>query len=190
MRRQLVPALLAFVVFTLLVGVLYPLAVTGVAQLTMGDRADGSLVRRDGAVVGSSLLGQPFDGAEWFHPRPSAAGDGYDGAASSASNLGPTNPDFLSTVEERVDAYRSLNSVPTGTEVPVDSVTASGSGLDPDISPENARIQAPRVAASRGLELAQVLELVEEHTHERTLGFMGEERVNVLALNLALDAAG
>ena len=188
MRRQLVPAILAFIVFTILVGLLYPLAVTGVAQLTMGDRADGSLVRRDGDVVGSSLLGQQFEGSEWFHPRPSAAGDGYDGAASSASNLGPTNPDLLATVDERVAAYRELNGVGAGTDVPVDAVTASGSGLDPDISPDNARLQAPRVARERGLELARVLELVDEHTHERTLGFMGEERVNVLALNLALDA--
>ena len=187
MRRQLVPAVLTFLVFTLLVGVLYPLAVTGVSQVAFGDRADGSLVRRDGVVVGSSLLGQPF-ADEGVPPTPSAAGDGYDGAASSASNLGPTNPDLLAAVEERVAAYRELNGLADGAAVPVDAVTASGSGLDPDISPANARLQAPRVARTRGLELARVLELVDEHTHDRTLGFMGEPRVNVLALNLALDA--
>ena len=128
MRRQLVPALLSFLALTVLVGVLYPLAVTGLAQLTMSDRADGSLVRRDGTVVGSSLLGQPFEGPEWFHPRPSAAGDGYDGAASSASNLGPTNPDLLSAIEGRIADYRSLNRLAGGSDVPVDAVTASASG--------------------------------------------------------------
>ena len=188
MRRQLVPAVLAFLCLTLLVGVAYPLVVTGVAQLAMGDRADGSLLRRDGVVVGSSLLGQRFSGDRWFHPRPSAAGEGYDGAASAASNLGPTNPDLLSAVEERIATYRELNGLGDGDAVPVDAVTASGSGLDPDISPENARLQAPRVARERGLEVGRVLELVEANTHERTLGFMGEPRVNVLALNLALDA--
>ena len=190
MRRQLVPALLSFLALTVLVGVLYPLAVTGLAQLTMSDRADGSLVRRDGTVVGSSLLGQPFEGPEWFHPRPSAAGDGYDGAASSASNLGPTNPDLLSAIEGRIAAYRSLNRLAGGSDVPVDAVTASASGLDPDISTANARLQAPRVARERGLELDRVLRLVDQETHDRTLGFMGEARVNVLALNLALDAGG
>jgi K+-transporting ATPase ATPase C chain len=188
MRRQLVPAILTFLALTLLVGVVYPLVVTAVSQVAFGDRADGSLVRRDGVVVGSSLLGQSFTGEQWFHPRPSAAGDGYDGASSSASNLGPSNPDLLGAIGERVAAYRELNGVARDAPVPVDAVTASGSGLDPDISPANARIQAPRVARVRGLDLARVLELVAEHTHDRTLGFMGEPRVNVLALNLALDA--
>jgi K+-transporting ATPase ATPase C chain len=188
MRRQLLPAILTFLALTLLVGVVYPLVVTGVSQIAFGDRAGGSLVRRDGVVVGSSLLGQQFTGEEWFRPRPSAAGDGYDGASSSASNLGPTNPDLLGAIEDRVTAYREQNGIDASAMVPVDAVTTSGSGLDPDISPANARLQAPRVARARGLELARVLELVEEHTHDRTLGFMGEPRVNVLALNLALDA--
>jgi K+-transporting ATPase ATPase C chain len=187
MRRQLVPAILAFVAFTVLVGVLYPLAITGVSQLVFADKADGSFVRRDGVVVGSALLGQAFEGDEWFQPRPSAAGDGYDGAASAASNLGPTNPDLIDTVEERVAAYRKLNGLASDASVPVDAVTASASGLDPDISPENARLQAPRVAQARGLRVARVLELVDDHTSDRTLGFMGEPRVNVLELNLALD---
>jgi K+-transporting ATPase ATPase C chain len=188
MRRQLAPAVVALLVFTVLVGVLYPLAVTGVSQLAFGDRADGSLVRRDGAVVGSALLGQAFAGPTWFHPRPSAAGDGYDGAASSASNLGPTNEALLTSIEARVEAYRRANGLAPGASVPVDAVTASGSGLDPDISPANARLQAPRVARARRLEPGTVLALVDEHTTGRTLGFMGEPRVNVLALNLALDA--
>ena len=190
MRRQLVPALLSFLAFTVLVGVLYPLAVTGLAQLTMSDRADGSLVRRDGTVVGSSLLGQPFEGPEWFHPRPSAAGDGYDGAASSASNLGPTNRDLLSAIEERIDAYRSLNGLAGGQRRAGGRRDRLGLGPRPDISTANARLQAPRVARERGLALGRVLELVDQETHDRTLGFMGEARVNVLALNLALDAGG
>ncbi len=188
MRRQLAPAVLAFLALTVLVGVLYPLAITGVSQLVFADKADGSLVRRDGVVVGSSLLGQSFSGGRWFQPRPSAAGDGYDGAASAASNLGPTNPDLIDAVEERVAAYRKLNGLAADATVPVDAVTASGSGLDPDISPENARLQAPRVAQARGLPVSRVLQLVDEHTDDRTLGFMGEPRVNVLELNLALDA--
>lgn len=188
MRRQLVPAVLAFVAFTVLVGVLYPLAVTGASRLLFAEQAGGSLVRRDGVVVGSSLLGQAFDGDEWFHPRPSAAGDGYDGAASSASNLGPTSPELLDAVEQRVTAYREQNGLAGDALVPVDAVTASASGLDPDISPENARLQAPRVARARGLPVARVLTLVGDHTAGRTLGFMGEPRVDVLELNLALDA--
>ena len=189
MRRQLVPAVLSFLALTVLVGVLYPLAVTGVSQLLFADKADGSLVRRDGVVVGSSLLGQSFSGARWFQPRPSAAGDGYDGAASGASNLGPTNPEFVRTVGRRIDAYRKLNGLAASAPVPVDAVTASASGLDPDISRLNARLQAPRVARARGLPVSRVLGLVDAHTSGRTLGFMGEGRVDVLELNLALDSA-
>ncbi len=188
MRRQLAPALLAFLAFTLLTGVFYPLAVTGFAQVAFPNRADGSLVEVDGAVVGSRLLGQSFAAGRYFHSRPSAAGDGYDGTASSASNLGPTNPDLLNAVAERVAAYRALNGLPDDTVVPIDAVTSSGSGLDPHISPENARLQALRVATERGLERDVVLALVDEHTEERSLGFLGEPAVNVLELNLALDA--
>jgi K+-transporting ATPase ATPase C chain len=188
MRRQLVPALLVFVVLTVLTGVLYPLAVTAVAQVALPGRSDGSLLERNGTVVGSRLIGQGFSGESYFHPRPSAAGDGYDGASSSASNLGPTNEDLLSAVEERVAAYRELNGLAPGAEVPVDAVTSSGSGLDPHISPANARLQAPRVADERGLSQEDVLELVDEHTEDRSLGFLGQPGVNVLELNLALDA--
>jgi potassium-transporting ATPase KdpC subunit len=188
MRRQLVPALLVFIVLTVLTGVLYPLAVTGIAQVAFPGRSDGSFVERNGVVVGSELLGQSFPDQRYFQPRPSAAGDGYDGAASSASNLGPTNQDLLTAVSARVAAYRKLNGLARGAEVPVDAVTSSGSGLDPHISPENARLQAPRVARTRGVPVDQVLALVEDHTDGRSLGFLGEPGVNVLALNLALDA--
>lgn len=189
MRAQLLAALRAVVVFTVLVGLAYPLVVTGIAQLAFGNAADGSLVERDGVVVGSSLIGQPFTGEEWFHPRPSAAGDGYDGTASGPSNLGPTSDELLDTVAERVDRYRTVNGLDDGEAVPVDAVTASGSGLDPHISVANARLQAPRVARARDLDPAEVLRLVDEHTAGRSLGFLGEESVNVLELNLALDEA-
>ena len=189
MRRQLVPAVVAFVAFTLLTGLAYPLAVTGVAQVVFPNRADGSLVERDGEVVGSRLIGQSFSGREYFHPRPSAAGDGYDAMSSSASNLGPTNEELLSAVDERTAAYRLDNGLAPTADVPIDAVTASGSGLDPHISPANARLQALRVADERGLSREAVLELVDEHMEDRSLGFLGEPGVNVLELNLALDAA-
>jgi K+-transporting ATPase ATPase C chain len=189
MRRQLLPALLAFVVFTLLLGVAYPLAITGIAQLGFSSRANGSLVRSDGVVVGSSLIGQSFTAPTFFHPRPSAAGAGYDGTASSASNLGPSNPVLLKDVAGRIAAYRHENGLAAGSPVPVEAVTSSGSGLDPHISPADARIQAVRVARMRNMPLAHVLELVSQHTDGRTLGFLGEPGVNVLQLNLALDAA-
>lgn len=189
MRRQLAPAIVVFLALTLLTGVVYPLAVTAVAQVAFHDEANGSLVERDGTVVGSRLLGQEFEGDEYFQPRPSAAGAGYDGTASGPSSLGPTNPTLLDDVRERVAAYRRENGLPTDAVVPVDAVTSSGSGLDPHISPENARLQASRVARSRGISLARVLELVGEHTTGRSLGFLGEPGVNVLELNLALDAA-
>ena len=189
MRRQLVPAVVAFLAFTLLTGVAYPLVVTGITQVAFPGRADGSLVERDGTVVGSRLIGQSFSSARYFHPRPSAAGDGYDAMSSSASNLGPTNDELLNAVEERAAAYRDTNGLNADDEVPIDAVTASGSGLDPHISPANARYQAPRVAEARGLSEAAVVSLVEEHTDDRSLGFLGEPGVNVLELNLALDAA-
>lgn len=190
MRAQLLPALRALLVFTALCGLAYPLAVTGAARLAFGDEADGSLVERDGQVVGSRLLGQGFEGEEWFHPRPSAAGRGYDAMASGASNLGPTNPALVDLVARRAEAYRATNDLDAEAEVPVDAVTASGSGLDPHISVANARLQAPRVADARDVDLATVLALIEAHTQERVLGFLGEEGVNVLQLNLALPGAG
>jgi potassium-transporting ATPase KdpC subunit len=187
MRRQTLPAIVAFVALTVLTGIVYPLAVTGASQVAFGTKANGSLIERDGRVVGSSLIGQVFQGRRYFQPRPSAAGDGYDAMSSSASNLGPTNPVLLDAVRELLDAYRELNDVTPGTGVPIDAVTSSGSGLDPHISPANARLQARRVAEARGLALADVLELIDRHTSGRSLGFLGEPGVNVLELNLALD---
>jgi K+-transporting ATPase ATPase C chain len=185
--RQLGPAVLAILVFTVITGLVYPLVVTAVAQVAWHDKANGSLVKKDGVVVGSSLIGQQFADAKYFHPRPSAAGTGYDGLASSFSNLGPTNPDFLSTVEGRVAAYRQENDVPATQAVPVDAVTASASGLDPDISVANAKLQAARVASARGVAIDHVLALVSKSTNGRQWGFLGEPGVNVLKLNLALD---
>jgi potassium-transporting ATPase KdpC subunit len=187
MRRQLAPAVVAFLAFTALVGIAYPLVVTGVAQVVFPDRADGSLLVRNGTVVGSRLIGQAFVGPRYFRPRPSAAGVGYDAMSSGPSNLGPTSEELLRAVRARTAAYRRDNGLAPDTEVPVDAVTSSGSGLDPDISPRNARLQAPRVARARGLATKRVLELVERHTDGRSLGFLGEAGVNVLELNLALD---
>jgi K+-transporting ATPase ATPase C chain len=187
MRRQLAPALVVFLALTLLTGIAYPLAVTGVAQVAFPGRADGSLIERNGEVVGSRLIGQEFAGARYFHPRPSAAGEGYDAMASSPSNLGPTNEDLIRAVRERRATYRRENDLRPGQRVPIDAVTASGSGLDPDIAVANARMQAARVARARGLDLNDVLTLVEEHMDGRSLGFLGERGVNVLELNLALD---
>jgi len=187
MRRQLVPALAVFLFFTVLVGVVYPLAVTGVARIAFPSKSQGSLVRERGVVVGSRLIGQAFSGPRYFQPRPSAAGAGYDATASAASNLGPSNSLLLADVRARVAAYRRLNGLAANTPVPVDAVTASASGLDPEISPANARLQAPRVAGARNLPLVRVLALVRAHTDGCSLDFLGEPGVNVLELNLALD---
>jgi K+-transporting ATPase ATPase C chain len=187
MRRQLVPALVVFLAFTLLTGVAYPLAITGIAQVAFTGRADGSLIERDGEIVGSRLVGQAFSGPRYFHPRPSAAGNGYDGMASGPSNLGPRNEDLLAAVRARRTEYRRENGLPSSAAVPIDAVTASGSGLDPHISLANARLQAPRVARARLLPLDRVFALVDEHTDGRSLGVLGEPGVNVLELNLALD---
>ena len=186
--RQLRPAALAVLAFTMLCGIVYPLVVTAVAQVAFNDDANGSLVRVDGVVVGSRLLGQQFESPGYFHPRPSAAGVGYDGTTSGGSNLGPESETLRATVAERVRAYREENGLADDAAVPVDAVTASGSGLDPQISVANARLQAPRVATARGLAESQVLALVDQHTVGRRLGFLGEPGVDVLALNRALVA--
>jgi len=187
MRRQLVPALVVFLALTVLTGVAYPLAVTGIAQVAFPGQADGSLIERDGEIVGSRLVGQAFSGLRYFHPRPSAAGEGYDAMASGPSNLGPTNEELLAAVRQRRIDYRRDNGLTASVQVPVDAVTASGSGLDPHISLANARLQAPRVARARGVSLDRVLALIDEHTEGRALGFLGEPGVNVLRLNLVLD---
>jgi K+-transporting ATPase ATPase C chain len=177
MRRQLIPALRALLAFTVLTGLLYPLAMTGIAQALFEDRADGSLLRRGDQIVGSSLLGQEFESDRYFHPRPSAAG--YDGGASGASNLGPSNPELLRLKRGRTEGYRRANGLADDVEVPIDAITASASGLDPHISLRNAQLQSARVAGSRGLAVAAVLELVRDRAEAG--------RLNVLELNLALD---
>ena len=190
-RRQILPALLMMVVLTVLLGLVYPLAVTGIAQATMPSKADGSIITVNGHKVGSSLIGQNFADPKYFHPRPSAAGtDGYDAMASAGSNLGPTNPALLEAVKGRVEAYRTENRLANDVEVPIDAVTTSGSGLDPHISIANAKLQTARVSAERGLDPSKVAALVSRHTDGRSLGFLGEPGVNVLELNIALDALG
>jgi K+-transporting ATPase ATPase C chain len=248
MRRQLLPALMMLVIFTVITGFVYPLVVTGVAQTAFNDKANGSLVKVDGTIVGSRWIGQPFTDANYFHPRPSA--DGYvpgaqgGGTYSYGSNYGPTNPALIGnmpgvnmtdatnpyatpddpycvpvestdadgntitdesgnsvydknddgtyvcnsdTVPQRVLAYRTENGLAADAQVPVDAVTATGSGLDPEISVANARLQAPRVAKERGVDVQAVLKAVDTYTDGRDLGFLGEPGVNVLELNLALD---
>jgi K+-transporting ATPase ATPase C chain len=188
MRRQLFPALMMTIALTILTGLLYPLVVTGVAQGLFANRANGSLVKVGGKVVGSSLIGQDFTESKYFQPRPSATGTSpYNGLASGASNLGPSSPELLKTVAQRVVAYRRLNGMAANASVPVDAVTASASGLDPDISIANADLQAVRVAKIRSLPLATVLAAVARHTENRPWGFLGERVVNVLNLNLDLD---
>ena len=178
----------ALVVFTVLVGLAYPLLMFGIGQVAFRGGAEGSLVRgTDGQVVGSSLIGQAFDAPEYFWGRPSAAGDGYDAGASGASNLGPTSQQLADTVQERVDGLLESHPGATAADIPAELVTASGSGLDPHISPAAAAFQVERVAAARRLDPARVRDLVREHTQGRALGFLGEPRVNVLRLNLALD---
>lgn len=183
--RQTLAALRTLLIFTVLLGIAYPLAVWVVGQ-AFGDRAEGQPVRVDGEIVGSRLLGQAFEGEEWFHSRPSA--NDYDSLASAPSNLGPSNGDLLALVGERRTAVAQREGVEAA-DVPPDALTASASGLDPHISPEYAALQAPRVAAANGLDVAEIEELIDEHTDGRSLGFLGEPGVNVLELNVALREA-
>lgn len=183
-------ALVATLVLAVITCGLYPVAVLAVAQGFFPNKANGSLVPSGGTTVGSSLLGQPFIEPRYFHPRPSAAGAGYDATASGGSNLGPTSRKLLETVRDRVAQYRAENGLTPDATVPADAVTASASGLDPDISVKNAVLQVARVAKARGWEKSAVENLLREHAQGRTLGLLGEPRVNVLQLNLALDARG
>ena len=187
MWQQLIPALRMTLLLTVLTGLLYPLAVTGLCQMLFSRQANGSLIQPDGKVIGSSLIGQNFTRPEYFHPRPSAAGnDGYDATASGGSNWGPTNKKLLDRVSSAAESFRKENPSFTG-PIPADMLMASGSGLDPHLSPAAAEAQAGRVAHARHASTGQVSALIASHVEPRDLGFLGEPRVNVLDLNLALD---
>ena len=186
--RSLMVAIKMTVILTLLTGIVYPIAMAGIGQVLFPNQAGGSLVYRNGSPVGSSLIAQNFKAPRYFHPRPSAAGtNGYDPTSSSGSNLGPTNKSFIDSVKQRTKAVMEEDSVPAS-QVPIDMVTASGSGLDPQISPAAAEIQVERVAKARGISSDTVRALVNSNTQPRWAGFLGEPGVNVLKLNLALDA--
>jgi len=187
MWRQLLPGLRMTLVLTVLTGMIYPGVVTGLCQLLFPKQANGSLEYRDGKVIGSTLIGQNFIKPEYFQPRPSAAGNGYDATASTGSNLGPTNQKLIDRVKASADKFHKDNPDFTGT-IPADLLTTSGSGLDPHLSPESADAQVERVAKARGASAQDIRALVAQYTESRDLGFLGEPRVNVLLINEALDA--
>lgn len=184
--RNFISAVLMTIVTTVILGVIYPLGITAIAQVAFPNKANGQLINRNGVVVGSRIIGQGFSSSGYFHSRPSAAGTGWDAANSAGSQLGPTNKKLIDGVKANVEAARKENP---GAPVPIDLVTTSASGFDPHLSPAAAEFQAPRVARERGMSEADVRQLIAAHTEGRTFGFFGEPRVNVLELNLALDSA-
>jgi len=186
MKNHLIVAVKFTLITTLLFGLLYPLAVTGLSHLLFPKQANGSLIEKNGQILGSRLIGQPFTSDKYFHSRPSAAGSGYDATASSGSNLGPTNKQLVDRVKQDVAKLQQENP---GVAIPADLVTSSGSGLDPDISPAAAEFQIPRIARARGISAETLRPLVARHTQQRQWGILGEARVNVLELNLDLDAS-
>ena len=185
MKKNLIISILMTIATTVLLGLIYPLVVTGLAQVVFKDKANGQLITKNGEVIGSRIIGQTFIGPGYFHSRPSAAGNGYDAANSGGSNYGPTNQKLIDRVQASVSDLQKENP---GTPVPTDLVTTSASGLDPDISPAAADFQVPRIAHQRRLSEDSVRQLIQQYSSGRQLGFMGEPRVNVLQLNLALDA--
>jgi len=185
--KQLYPAFAMTIILTVITGVIYPLAVTGIANVIFKEKAQGSLIVKDGKVIGSSLIGQKFQGEGYFHSRPSAAGtNGYDGTSSAGTNLGPTSKKLTDSVKSKAEALKTENA---NAPIPIDLVTSSASGLDPHITPAAAEFQIPRIARERSIAENEVKKLVEQHTEGRQLGVLGEPRVNVLELNLALNAA-
>jgi K+-transporting ATPase ATPase C chain len=185
MKRNFIISVLMTIITTVLLGIIYPLVVTGIAQVIFPHKANGQLISQNGKLIGSHIIGQPFSGPTYFHSRPSAAGTGYDATSSGGTNLGPTNKALISRVESDTEALQKENP---GTPVPVDLVTTSASGLDPHISIAAAEFQVPRVAHARGIPEPELQKLVDAHAESRQFGFLGEPRVNVLELNLALDA--
>lgn len=186
--REIRPALVATALLTILLCVVYPVVVWAIAQTVFPNQANGSLLLdSSGKTIGSELIGQPFTANHYFHARPSAAGNGYDGTSSGGSNLGPLSQKLIDAVSQRVADYRELNEIPANVAVPADAVTASASGLDPHISVTNARLQANRIAQTRNIEVSRVNHLIETNTESKSLGILGEDGVNVLKLNIALD---